>query len=90
MRLPASVRTSGLVGASDELLEVWRSDLHRSRSRIGHPNHAFVSYERLVAHPHSVLRRLCEFLELPLDDAVLDRMVSDYAVKGTQIAAMSG
>jgi hypothetical protein len=69
-----------------ELLEVWRSDLHRSRSRVGRPNHAFVSYERLVAHPHSVLRTLCAFLELPVDDAVVDRMVSDHAVTGTQIA----
>lgn len=68
----------------DQCVEVWRSDVHRSRSCIGRLNHAFVSYERLVAHPPSVLRRLCACLELPVDDAVLDRMLSDYAVKGTQ------
>jgi hypothetical protein len=69
----------------DRLAEQWKSDLHRSHAYIDRSNHAFVSYERLVAHPHSVLRRLCAFLELPVDEAVLEHMVTDYAAKGTQI-----
>jgi hypothetical protein len=70
----------------DALTETWRSDLHRSRSCIGRRNHAFVSYERLVADPRSVLRRLCAFLDLPLDDATLERMLTEHAAMGAQTA----
>jgi hypothetical protein len=69
----------------DELLELWTSDVHRSLSRVGHHNHAFVSYERLVLDPAGVLERLCTFLELPLDDAILDRMLTGYGAAGTQV-----
>jgi hypothetical protein len=68
-----------------ELLETWRSDLHQSRSRVGHRNHAFISYERLATDPAGVLGRLCAFLELPLDDALLDRMLTDYGAAGLQV-----
>jgi hypothetical protein len=68
------------------LAAVWRADLHRSHACIGRPNHAFVSYERLVADPPAVLRRVCAFLELPLDDALLSRMLSDYSASGRQVA----
>jgi hypothetical protein len=68
--------------AVSRLVGVWRSDLRRSRACVGRPNHHFISYERLVADPADVLRRLCRFVELPADAATLHQMLSDFPSAG--------
>lgn len=69
----------GGLATVDRVIEQWRRGLHRSLSWVGRRNHAFVSYERLVADPHRVLFRLCEFLSLPVSDGSVEEMVRGYA-----------
>jgi sulfotransferase family protein len=61
-----------------ELVEVWKSNLHRSHACIGRQNHAFVSYERLVEDTEAVLSGLCAFLGLPGDSTTVERLLADY------------
>src|SRR5206468_2427680 len=76
--------------ASPNLVRIWHSAVRRSQSCVGLPNHAFVSYERLVADPAGVMRRLCAFLELPLDAETLDRMLNEYAAADAQARSGRG
>lgn len=64
--------------SADALVGAWRSNLHRSLAYVGRPNHAFVSYERLVDDTEGVLARLCAFLGLPADGDELEQLLTDY------------
>ncbi len=52
----------------------WRRNVRRGLidgRRLGPDRYHEVRYERLVTEPEAVLRDLCEFIDLPWDDAVL-------------------
>lgn len=62
-----------------ELVERWCDCVRRTHECTARPNHAFVSYERLVADAATVLSSLCRFLGIPDADDMVKGMVSDYA-----------
>jgi hypothetical protein len=68
-----------------QLVEVWRRYLRISLRCIGRPNHCFVSYERLVQEPGPVMGALCEYLGIPADPALLERMLAGYAESSEKI-----
>jgi hypothetical protein len=68
-----------------QLVEVWRRYLRLSVKYVGHENHAFVSYERLVDAPGPVVRALCDFLGLRCDDSLLERMLSGYGTSSEKV-----
>ncbi len=51
----------------------WSRDVRMSRKYIGHPHHLHVRYERLVESPEAELGRICEFLDLEYDAAMVQR-----------------
>jgi hypothetical protein len=56
-----------------EVARRWQRKIERARSdapRLGH--YLEVRYEELVAEPRRVLERVCEFIDLPFDEAMLD------------------
>jgi hypothetical protein len=68
-----------------ELVEVWRRYVRAALRWVGHPNHAFVSYERLAADPRSVIAGLLPLLGLRRDEAILDAVLSGYAVSSQKL-----
>jgi Sulfotransferase family len=59
----------------EQCIRRWKRDLRLSATHVGHPGHAFVSYESLVDRPEAVLGSLCEFLDLEADEAALETML---------------
>ncbi len=56
-----------------EVARRWRRKIERARDDAPQLDHYLeVRYEDLVADPQAVLGEVCEFLELPYDDAMLD------------------
>jgi Sulfotransferase family len=54
--------------------DVWRTRVERGRAdgtKIGERRYAELRYEDLLKDPEAELRRICAFLELPFDDAML-------------------
>ena len=66
--------------APGELVALWRRYLAWSTPWIGYPDHAFVSYERLVSATESVMRSICEFAGLHATQSSVDAMISGYRV----------
>ena len=52
----------------------WIQDVELSRQYLGKPNHTFVSYEKLVERPKLNVKQLCDFLNVPY----LESMLEDY------------
>lgn len=69
----------------DELVGVWRANLHRTRDCVGRPNHAFVSYERLVEDPAGVMAALCAFLDLRGDSDAIDQVLAGYGASAAKV-----
>jgi hypothetical protein len=63
----------------EECVDRWRQDLRRTYACRGRPNHAFVSYERLVADPARVLDELIGWIGLDRDPSTIDEILSGYA-----------
>jgi hypothetical protein len=57
----------------------WRSDIRTSYGCTGRPNHAFVSYERLVDDPSVLLLSLTRRLGLGSDLETIESMLANYA-----------
>ncbi|MGI9019984.1 MAG: sulfotransferase family protein [Solirubrobacterales bacterium] len=56
-----------------EVARRWRRKIERAREDAPTLEHYLeVRYEDLVANPRRVLERVCEFVELPFDEAILD------------------
>lgn len=67
---------------------------HEQGQRLGDKRYLEIRYEDLTAAPEISLRRICEFLELPFDTAVLGsarpHMQTGDAVKGSGLQKNSG
>jgi hypothetical protein len=61
----------------EECAERWSHDVSISAARAQCPEHAFVSYERLVAEPVEVMAALCRWLGVSDDPEALVRMRDD-------------
>jgi LPS sulfotransferase NodH len=72
-------RPWGGTRALETCVERWRNDVRRSYACLGRPNHAFVSYERLVADPVAVMESLAAELGLRSDPATVGAMLAGYA-----------
>jgi hypothetical protein len=66
-------------------VEVWRRYVRYSQICVGRENHAFVSYERLVAVPEAVLTSLSKFLELRIDAKILAALLTGYRASSKQV-----
>lgn len=52
---------------------IWKRRISRARSQVPRLDHyTEIRYEDLVHDPEAVLRKICEFIELPYDAAMLD------------------
>lgn len=57
----------------DRIAERWVRRIGQARRQSKHvPHYAEVHYEQLITETEPTLRRICDFYELPWDDAVLD------------------
>jgi hypothetical protein len=63
----------------------WRRYLGYSRACVGRPNHAFVSYERLVADPQAVMGPVFAFLGVAADQATLAQVMSGYGESSERV-----
>lgn len=68
-----------------DCLERWRGDLRLTRACVGRPRHHFVSYERLVADTREVVERVYRELRLPVDEALLDRVLREYGSRSRDL-----
>jgi hypothetical protein len=71
----------------------WNRAVAIHRSRIGVRHHHFVFLEDLVRQPQEEWRRLCGFLELPLDadiDPACHQYIADPAAEPWKRGALSG
>jgi hypothetical protein len=50
----------------------WKRDVRATLAHVGKPNHLLVRYEDLVRDSRSALERVCGFLGVAFDDAMLD------------------
>ncbi len=68
-----SVMSRGLKERSiEELAQRWKRRIKRTRKQGGNVAHyTEIRYEDLIADTETSLRRVCEFLELPWEDAIL-------------------
>jgi hypothetical protein len=57
----------------DACIDRWLGDVAITRRHLGRPAHTMVRYEALVRDPAAVLVRLCDFMGLSYDPAMLDR-----------------
>lgn len=57
----------------DGCIDRWLRDIEISRTHRHHPGHAVVRYESLVAAPQPQLQRLCSFIGVEFESAMLDR-----------------
>lgn len=70
-----SVRRLWFAPGSDmtTLARDWRDRIETTRAQAAQvPHYLEVGYEKLVENPGAVLRRICDFLELEFDPAMLD------------------
>lgn len=66
-------RTGGEDLSIDRLAKIWKRRINRARGQRHRLKHYMeVRYEDLVADPETALRRICDFVELPYDSAMLD------------------
>jgi hypothetical protein len=59
----------------DSCINRWLEDVEITRSRMGHPRHMPVRYERLVNDPERELRTVCESIGLPFERKMVDNTV---------------
>lgn len=85
----AILRKSGMLFdlyASLHLIVVWRKiiDFHRRYARDYPCHYYLLKYEDLVSNPKHSLQNLCDFLEIPFTDAMLQQTVinSSYRADG--------
>lgn len=57
----------------DRAIDLWIKYAEASRSHLHKPNHLLVSYEKLVAHPQIALIKICEFLSIDFEPAMLQQ-----------------
>jgi hypothetical protein len=55
----------------DDCVDRWLRDVEITRRFTDHPHHLVVRYEEAVEQPERVLERLCRFLDLDFDEAIL-------------------
>jgi hypothetical protein len=55
----------------DECIDRWLDDVKISLGYLEDPDHTLVRYERLVQEPEAVLHRLCRFMGVTYDQAML-------------------
>ena len=80
-----------------ETWQEWIRDARRDAAAL--PHYTEVRYERLVSEPEIVLRELCEYLQLPWDDAMLRfeerapervaEVITDYREEGRLVATVA-
>jgi acyl transferase domain-containing protein/acyl-CoA synthetase (AMP-forming)/AMP-acid ligase II/pimeloyl-ACP methyl ester carboxylesterase len=93
----ARMRMDKLVGSADgepaQLAElIWRDsnqNILNLAEEIDPKRYHLVYYEELVSKPQSVLKGICEFLEVPFDAAVLTPYQGDRQTDGVSDTAMS-
>ncbi len=75
--------------ASTNLAVRWRrmAALHREYSRRYPRRYTMLKFEDLLADPESTTRRLCEFLGIPFDDAMLEQVVHNSSYQPKQTGA---
>ncbi len=56
----------------DKCIQRWLSDTHISYLHSNKANHLLVRYESLVDNPNSVLKAICEFLNLSFEDKMIE------------------
>ncbi|MEN9568189.1 MAG: hypothetical protein RLZZ69_3385, partial [Cyanobacteriota bacterium] len=91
------MRMDKLVGSGDgdpaQLAElIWRDsnqNILNLAEEIDPKRYHLVYYEELVSNPQSVLKGICEFLEVPFDPAVLTPYQGDRMTDGVSNTAMS-
>ena len=70
-----------------EAAERWRKDVRAGRlagRKRAADRYMEVRYENLVSRPKRVLRRICEFVDLPFDPGMLDYMATaEQVIEGT-------
>jgi hypothetical protein len=68
-----------------QLVQVWSRYLGYSERWIRHPNHVFVSYERLVDETAEVMPRLCSFLGISADSVAIDQILTGYSTSSERV-----
>ncbi|MGH2908559.1 MAG: sulfotransferase family protein, partial [Solirubrobacteraceae bacterium] len=71
--------------AALDLVGLWKLYVGLSTPWVGRHNHAFVSYERLVADTESVLRAVCAFLGLRAEDGVVEELLNGYTASSERV-----
>lgn len=64
------------------LAKHWNRSILESKRYLGDPSHLFVSYEALLDDPATQLQRVCGFIEIPFESAMLRHWESAVRVTG--------
>ena len=65
----------------DNCIGRWKRDFIISSKYLGKTNHSFVLYEEFVKNPESIIKHLCEKLQLPFEE----RMLEEYKDEASKI-----
>ncbi|WP_121971335.1 sulfotransferase [Leptolyngbya sp. BC1307] len=65
----------------DKCIDSWKNDVQISLSHSHKPNHILISYERLANSTEAELIRLCQFIGVPFNSA----MLQDYALESKEL-----
>ncbi|NET61775.1 MAG: sulfotransferase [Symploca sp. SIO2E6] len=66
----------------DKCINWWMTDIQISLSYQDQPSHILVKYEELVAQPQSVLSSLCQFINVPFEET----MLQEYSKVAQQVS----
>lgn len=63
----------GTARSIDNCIIRWRRDISISKGHLNKKNHSFVLYEELVERPNEMIMKLCEDLQLPFEEEMMEK-----------------